>query len=121
MDELEKKLSSKARTSAVNDEIQHAICRVEEMESRFEKLAQAVSELSAALDKYADAGDSLKVLDAYYGSDEWKSDFAADEKGLFPKDLKRGVLSEDAVWNLLSDYRELNERMQEMVEDNVKD
>ena len=42
MDELEKKLSSKARTSAVNDEIQHAICRVEEMESRFEKLAQGV-------------------------------------------------------------------------------
>ena len=63
-------------TSAVNDEIQHAICRVEEMESQFEQLAQAVSELSAALDKYADAGDSLKVLDAYYGSDEWKSDFA---------------------------------------------
>ena len=121
MDELEKKLSSKAQTSAVNDEIQHAICRVEEMESRFEKLAQIVSELSAALDKYADAGDSLKVLDAYYGSDEWKSDFAADEKGLFPKDLKRGVLSEDAVWNLLSDYRELKERMQEMVGDNVKD
>ena len=121
MDELEKKLSFKARTSAVNDEIQHAICRVEEMESRFEQLAQVVSELSAALDKYADAGDSLKVLDAYYGSDEWKSDFAADEKGLFPKDLKRGVLSEDAVWNLLSDYRELNERMQEMVGDNVKD
>ena len=121
MDELKKASSSKARTSAVNDEIQHAICRVEEMESRFEQLAQVVSELSAALDKYADAGDSLKVLDAYYGSDEWKSDFAADEKGLFPKDLKRGVLSEDAVWNLLSDYRELNERMQEMVEDNVKD
>ena len=70
MDELKKASSTKARTSAVNDEIQHAICRVEEMESRFEKLAQVVSELSAALDKYADAGDSLKVLDAYYGSDE---------------------------------------------------
>jgi hypothetical protein len=121
MDELKKASSTKARTSAVNDEIQHAICRVEEVESQFEQLAQAVSELSAALDKYADAGESLKVLDAYYGSDEWKSDFAADEKGLFPKDLKRGVLSEDAVWNLLSDYRELNERMQEMVGDNVKD
>ena len=121
MDELERISSTKTRTSAVDDEIQHAICRVEEMESRFEKLAQTVSELSAALDKYADAGESLIVLDAYYGSDEWKSDFAADEKGLFPKDLKRGVLSEDAVWNLLSDYRELKERMQEMVGDNVKD
>jgi hypothetical protein len=121
MDELEKMSSAKARTSAVDNEIQDAICRVEEMESRFEQLAQVVSELSAALDKYADAGESLKVLDAYYGSDEWQSDFATDEKGLFPKDLKRGVLSEDAVWNLLSDYRDLKERMQEMVGDNVKD
>lgn len=121
MDELKKASSTKARASAVNDEIQHAICRVEEMESRFEQLAQVVSELSAALDKYADAGESLKALDAYYGSDEWKSDFAADEKGLFPKDLKRGVLSEDAVWNLLSDYRELKDRMQEIVGYNVKD
>ena len=121
MDELEKKSSAKVRTSAVNDKIQDAICRVKEMESRFEQLSQVVSELSAALDKYADAGESLKALDAYYGSDEWKSDFTADEKGLFPKELKRGVLSEDAVWNLLSDYRELNERMQGMVGDNVKD
>ncbi len=46
MDELEKKSSAKVRTSAVNDKIQDAICRVKEMESRFEKLAQAVSELS---------------------------------------------------------------------------
>ena len=121
MDELEKMSSDKARTSAVNDKIQDAICRVKEMESRFEQLAQAVSELSAALDKYADAGESLKALDAYYGSNEWKSDFAADEKGLFPEDLKRGVLSEDAVWNLLSDCRELKDRMQEIVGDNVKD
>lgn len=121
MDELEKTPRIKARTSAVHDEMQHAICRVKEMESRFEQVAQAVSELSAALDKYTDAGESLRILDAYYGSDEWKSDYAADEKGLFPKNLKRGVLSEDAVWNVLSDCRELNDRMQEMVGGCVKD
>jgi hypothetical protein len=34
-----------------------------------------------------------------------------DQQGRLPKDLKRGVLSEDGIWNLLEDYRELNKRM----------
>ena len=45
-------------------------------------------------------------LEAYYTSDEWKRDFTDDEKGLFPKKLPRGVLSEDGVYNLLEEYRE---------------
>ena len=42
-------------------------------------------------------------LSDYYNSDEWKRDFAADEAGLLPKDLKRGVLSEDGIYNLLEE------------------
>ena len=33
--------------------------------------------------------------------------------GLLPANLKRGVLSEDGIWNLLSDYRELMGRLQQ--------
>ena len=40
----------------------------------------------------------LKALSEYYGSDAWKRHYAADEAGLFPKDLKRGVLSEDGIY-----------------------
>lgn len=47
---------------------------------------------------------SLAVLVSYYSSWEWKEDFAADEAGLFPKSLKRGILSEDGLWNLLYGY-----------------
>lgn len=47
---------------------------------------------------------SLAVLASYYSSREWKEDFAADEAGLFPRSLKRGILSEDGLWNLLSGY-----------------
>lgn len=45
----------------------------------------------------------LGELSNYYNSDEWKRDFAADEAGLLPKDLKRGVLSEDGIYNLLEE------------------
>jgi len=48
----------------------------------------------------------ISELEAYYTSDEWKRDFADDEKGLLPKKLPRGVLSEDGVYNLLEEYRE---------------
>jgi len=54
-------------------------------------------------------------LESYYSSDEWKQDFADDEAGLLPKDLKRGVLSEDAIWNVLEDSRNLNTRMEEVL------
>ena len=71
-------------------------------------------QLSAALERYAEAKETIRALSDYYGSEEWKQDFADDEAGLLPGDLKRGVLSEDAIWNVLSDSRDLEERMGEM-------
>ena len=38
-----------------------------------------------------------------------------DEAGNLPADLKRGVLSEDGIWNLLADNRELMNRMREVI------
>ena len=90
--------------------------RIRQMEQRLDRASAAVMELSAALDKYEAAQEALQVLDEYYGSDEWKQDYADDEVGRLPKDLKRGVLSEDGIWNLLSDNRSLMERMQELVQ-----
>ena len=85
--------------------------RIMEMERRMESAAKAVIELSAALDNYEEAQEAIAALDAYYGSEEWKQDFADDEAGRLPADLKRGVLSEDGIWNLLSDVSELNLRI----------
>ena len=89
--------------------------RIMEMERRMESAAKAVMELSAALDNYEEAQEAIAALDAYYGSEEWKQDFADDEAGLLPADLKRGVLSEDGIWNLLADNRELMNRMREVI------
>ena len=85
--------------------------RIKEMEGRLERAADAVMELSAALDKYDAVREDIKALDEYYGSEQWKKDFADDEAGRLPVDLKRGVLSEDGIWNLLSNARELNDRL----------
>ena len=85
--------------------------RIKQMELRMERAAKAVMELSAALDNYAAVQDDIAALEQYYGSEEWKQDYADDEAGLLPADLKRGVLSEDGIWNLLEDVRELKNKL----------
>ena len=85
--------------------------RIKQMELRMERAAKAVMELSAALDNYEAMQEDIAELERYYGSEAWKQDFADDEAGMLPADLKRGVLSEDGIWNLLEDVRELNNRL----------
>ena len=85
--------------------------RIKQMELRMKRAAKAVMELSAALDNYESVQEDIAELDNYYGSEMWKQDYADDEAGRLPADLKRGVLSEDSIWNLLSDARELSDRL----------
>ena len=85
--------------------------RIRQMEQRLERSAAAVMALSAALDRYEEVKEDISALEAYYGSETWKQDFADDEAGLLPPSLKRGVLSEDGIWNLLTDAREWVERI----------
>ena len=87
--------------------------RIRQMELRMERVAKAVIELSAALENYEAVKEDLAALNEYYGSEVWQQDFADDEAGLLPKDLQRGVLSEDGIWNLLSDVSELNSRIKQ--------
>ncbi len=84
------------------------------MEQQLEVASRAVKGLAAALDDYEAAQEALRELEAYYGSEDWRQDFAADEAGRLPKEMKRGVLSEDAVWNLLEERDRLELRMKGM-------
>ena len=94
--------------------------RIKQMELHLDRASSAVMQLSAALDNYIDVQESISVLDEYYSSDDWKQDYADDEAGLLPPNLRRGVLSEDAVWNLLSDTKEMNIRLLETVAEILK-
>lgn len=97
----------------VNTNNKEQLQRIRKMERHLVRAAFALKGLSSALDKYDEAKADIAALASYYGSDEWKQDFAADEAGRLPKNLKRGVLSEDGIWNLLEEHRELQERMKD--------
>ena len=83
------------------------IAKYEEILDRAEETAQ---QLEAALDAYRKIQQDLAKLEKYYTGPQWKKDYEADEKGRLPAGLKRGVLSEDGIYNLLERYRELKEQ-----------
>ena len=76
--------------------------RIQHMEKLLDFIIEARKEQYANQEKSARILEAIHILAEYYGSDEWKRDFTDDEAGLLPKDLKRGVLSEDGIWNVLS-------------------
>lgn len=84
------------------------------MEQRLNRATVAIEKFSAALDGYATLQEDVAQLNAYYGSDMWRQDLADDDTGRLPKDLHRGVLSEDGIWNLLTDFHELQRRLQDV-------
>ena len=86
--------------------------RITQMEQRLDRATAAVEALEAAIEQYKAASDDLAALNTYLGSPEWHADRDDDEAGRLPKDLRRGVLSEDAIWNLLERHRELQKHIQ---------
>ena len=86
--------------------------RIKQMEQRFNKVLAVIKEPTKTPKMLEAIKKDVAELSKYYGSELWKLDFAADEAGNLPPDLKRGVLSEDGVWNLLSDYREIQKEKQ---------
>ena len=88
--------------------------RIKQMEERLNRVSDAVKRMSEALEAYESIKDDLNALNEYYGSEEWKQDLADDEAGLLPNDLKRGVLSEDGIWDVLSEHNDMLEQMKQI-------
>ena len=84
---------------------------LQEMEAACNRCRAAVDALTAALEAFDAVQDDLRVLDAYLGSDDWFSQLEADEQGLLPPDLPRGVLAEDTLYDLLEEADALRNRV----------
>ena len=77
--------------------------RISMMEDRYDEISRVLAALDEAVDEYEDFKSELDALRDYMDSGQWKDDYEADEAGQIPSDLKRGVLSEDGLYNLLQD------------------
>ena len=68
---------------------------------RVEKFERLFDEATVSRDP-----KKLRLLEVYYTSGEWREDYEADEREELPPDLKRGVLSQDALYDLLEEAGE---------------
>ena len=84
--------------------------RIAHMEQILDEVTEVVYVLSVALENYIAIQDKTRGLIDYYESAQWRQDFNDDAAGKLPCDLKRGVLSEDAVYNLLMENAGIKEK-----------
>ena len=83
--------------------------RVTDMEHRLNRLEGDLADRGREKRPEDEIRRDRRILDDYYTEGLWREDFEADEIGEFPQGLPRGVLSEDAVYDLLEAFRERDE------------
>ncbi|MBR0355323.1 MAG: DUF4298 domain-containing protein [Oscillospiraceae bacterium] len=94
--------------------------RIRHMEDILNRSAEICAVFESALEQFLSLNGSLAELNAYYGSELWFHDLDCDRAGLLPPDLRRGVLSEDAVYDLLTDYGALWERVRKLAAESAE-
>ncbi len=94
--------------------MKESIRRVARMEEIFDKSYAAVNDLLLAAQKYVQAESQLRELEAYYQSPQWMADFEAERADAFPKSMKRGILTEDAIYDLLTDEYRLHQLLEQL-------
>lgn len=87
------------------EEIGYAVERIDHLEKIFDEVKKS---FNSDPDFFGNKKMQVKVslLTQYLESGQWLRDFELDEKGELPPDLKRGILSEDGLYNLISDIEQ---------------
>ena len=85
--------------------------RITEMERCLNVSREALDALEKAFSAYEAVQKNYRRLCGYYSSPRWMEDLEADEAGKLPENLNRGVLSEDAVYDLIKDSHDLAARI----------
>lgn len=81
--------------------------RISQMEAILDRHQALLDQLGPLMDAFIKSQKEYRRLYRYYGSEQFMKDCQAPDRPSFPKELKYGVLSEDAVFNLLGDNRQM--------------
>jgi len=81
--------------------------RIYQMETILDTALKKLEVLEKSIEDLKEYQEKIRKLEDYYTSKQWKEDFAMDEEGGLPKNLKRGVLSEDGIYDMLERNKEI--------------
>ena len=90
--------------------------RIREMEGYLNECAAVTAGLTEQLDRTDAVREDMIRLFSYYGSEAWYE----DREGDLPADIPAGVLSEDAVYDRITEIRDAAFRMLETATDILK-
>ena len=90
--------------------------RICHMETILDQAERVLAQMRLALEQYQELESPLNELEDYYSNGQWRKDFQDDSEGKLPEHLKRGVLSEDGVWNMLTERDSLLWQMEKILE-----
>ena len=96
------------------------IARINKYEHILNNSNKVIKNLEKAINDLNNIQSDIKSLNDYYGSSEWYQDIDDDILGLLPKDINKGILSEDAIYNLLIDNKEVAIEMLEVATNILK-
>ena len=88
--------------------MQKTIDRVRQMEQYMDEVAGKLKSNPSGWREDKDLQKKIDILTEYMDSGQWLADYEADERGELPTDLKRGVLSQDGLYNLICEIEEMN-------------
>ena len=83
--------------------IKFAISRITKMEKLFDDLKFSFEKSKEEFYKNKNLQRKLKSLTNYYENGKWLKDYQLDEENLLPKNLKRGILSQDGIYDFLNE------------------
>ncbi|CAD2072316.1 DUF4298 domain-containing protein [Phocicoccus pinnipedialis] len=95
--------------------------RIMHMEKILNDGTEAVNNLQKALLNYLKVKEQIEELSDYYGSKIWFQDYEDERNDKLPKDLNRGVLSEDGINTLLIDDFELQQMIKAIQIQNINE
>ncbi len=93
----------------MSKEYEH-ITKYENILNQFDDKVHELEELMQFFEEHHQ--DFVQLMDYYY-SDQRREDLEDDNHGKIPEDLHRGVLSEDAIYDLYAKYRGVSLKMLE--------
>ena len=87
--------------------------RIKKMEAKLDDVTPKIKAFEDSLENMKKVFEDMKILSDYYSKD-WKADYEADEEGKIPKDVKRGVLGQDTLYDLFERYYDIGRDMKEL-------
>ena len=86
-----------------NYEDDERLLRIIKMERYFDELLAENLRTRGLYSASKTIRGKINALKNYYQNGLWLQDYESDERGELPRGLKRGILSQDALYNFLSD------------------